>query len=130
MAPPFYGPFQPLGILTGGVTGLQHALAMAGGLVTPPILIGTLCPDPATRTCEASTTGLGGLGGGGRAADARAKCAAAELRRATSSRSHSLQTRPVAPHVRPNGTVQSSSSSLTTLTTLTTSTTCRPALQT
>lgn len=64
MAPPFYGPFQPLGILTGGVTGLQHALAMAGGLVTPPILIGTLCPDPATRTCEASTTGLGGLGGG------------------------------------------------------------------
>eukprot|EP00775_Hariotina_reticulata_P010598 gene10598-10755_t len=30
----FYGPYQPLGIITSALMGMQHALAMAGGLVT------------------------------------------------------------------------------------------------
>lgn len=52
-APPlFYGTYKPLGVITAALTGLQHALAMAAGLVTPPLLIGQLSPDPATRTCE------------------------------------------------------------------------------
>jgi xanthine/uracil permease len=36
------------------IMGLQHALAMAGGLVTPPLLIGLLAPreDTATKSCE------------------------------------------------------------------------------
>lgn len=50
--PPYFGPYKPLGLIAGGLTGLQHALAMAGGLVTPPILIGSLSPNPETRTCE------------------------------------------------------------------------------
>lgn len=29
---------------------LQHALSMAGGLVTPPLLIGLLADDPATKS--------------------------------------------------------------------------------
>lgn len=48
--PPFYGPYQALGVLTAAIMGLQHALAMAGGLVTPPLLIGMLAPDAATKT--------------------------------------------------------------------------------
>lgn len=138
VAPPFYGPFQPLGLITGGITGLQHALAMAGGLVTPPILIGTLCPDPATRTCETSMTGLSGLcvggGGGSTAADTRAECAAAELRQAISSQFHSLQTRPVAPPIHEAQWHRAAKQQLAPLTTYTTLTTykqpavlpCRP----
>lgn len=116
VAPPFYGPFQPLGLITGGITGLQHALAMAGGLVTPPILIGTLCPDPATRTCETSMTGLSGLcvGGGGaaqqltRAQSAqRQSCVKLSAASFTACRQDQLHH----PYMRPNGIVQPSSSS-------------------
>jgi hypothetical protein len=57
-APPlFYGTYKPLGIITAAITGLQHALAMAAGLVTPPLLVGQLSPDPETRTCEGGIHG-------------------------------------------------------------------------
>ena len=34
------------------VMGLQHALAMVGGIVTPPLIIGYLQDDPAIANCE------------------------------------------------------------------------------
>ncbi|KAF8067194.1 uapA [Scenedesmus sp. PABB004] len=48
--PPFYGINQSLGVLTALIMGLQHALAMAGGLVTPPLLVGMLSDDPFTKS--------------------------------------------------------------------------------
>ncbi|GAA6014475.1 hypothetical protein JCM10207_001620 [Rhodosporidiobolus poonsookiae] len=37
---PFFGPNEPLPVLLAVILGLQHALAMVGGLVVPPILLG------------------------------------------------------------------------------------------
>lgn len=37
---PFYGAFDKLPYLLAIILGLQHALAMAGGIVTPPLLLG------------------------------------------------------------------------------------------
>ncbi|GAA5990421.1 hypothetical protein JCM10908_007363 [Rhodotorula pacifica] len=37
---PFFGPNEPLPVLLALVLGLQHALAMVGGLVVPPLLLG------------------------------------------------------------------------------------------
>lgn len=38
-APPFFGKDEKLPLLVAIVMGLQHALAMMGGLITPPTLI-------------------------------------------------------------------------------------------
>jgi uracil-xanthine permease len=38
-APPFYSKDQWLGILLAAIMGLQHFMAMVGGIITPPILI-------------------------------------------------------------------------------------------
>lgn len=43
--PEFYHHNQWLGIVVGFLMGLQHVVAMAGGLVTPPILISALSPN-------------------------------------------------------------------------------------
>lgn len=37
--PPFYGKDEKLPLLLSAVMGLQHALAMVGGIITPPIII-------------------------------------------------------------------------------------------
>lgn len=37
---PFFGPNEPLPVLLAVILGVQHALAMLGGLVVPPLLIG------------------------------------------------------------------------------------------
>ncbi|GAA5869543.1 hypothetical protein JCM8547_001519 [Rhodosporidiobolus lusitaniae] len=37
---PFFGPEEPLPVVLALVLGLQHALAMVGGLVVPPLLLG------------------------------------------------------------------------------------------
>eukprot|EP00877_Chromochloris_zofingiensis_P003759 jgi/Chrzof1/13384/Cz07g31020.t1 len=47
--PTFFGRDAFLGLLTSAVMGLQHALAMAGGLITPPLLVGLLSPDADVR---------------------------------------------------------------------------------
>lgn len=39
--PPFYGKDEDLPLLLAAVMGLQHALAMVGGIITPPIIIAT-----------------------------------------------------------------------------------------
>ncbi|WIA22362.1 hypothetical protein OEZ85_004671 [Tetradesmus obliquus] len=49
-APPFFGPNAWLGIFPALIMGLQHSLAMAGGLVTPPLLIGLMAPRDDTAT--------------------------------------------------------------------------------
>ncbi len=41
-APKFFGVNEFLGIFVALVMGLQHALAMVGGLITPPLLISNL----------------------------------------------------------------------------------------
>lgn len=39
-------------MVVAAVMGLQHALAMVGGIVTPPLIIGYLQDDPAIANCE------------------------------------------------------------------------------
>eukprot|EP00798_Chlamydomonas_sp_ICE-L_P024766 gene24766-10408_t len=48
--PKFFGVDEHLGIVTALFMGLQHCLAMTGGLITPPLLIGSLSTDPEIRT--------------------------------------------------------------------------------
>ena len=46
--------------------GLQHALAMVGGIVTPPLIIGYLQDDPKVANCrwqEVAATALYGCTG-------------------------------------------------------------------
>ena len=50
--PPFFPANEPLSLLVAAVMGLQHALAMVGGIVTPPLIIGYLQDDPAIANCE------------------------------------------------------------------------------
>ncbi len=38
--------------MVAAVMGLQHALAMVGGIVTPPLIIGYLQDDPKIANCE------------------------------------------------------------------------------
>ena len=45
-------PPPALQVLIAGVMGLQHALAMIGGLITPPLLIGALAKNGDTQRCE------------------------------------------------------------------------------
>ncbi|KAH9304469.1 hypothetical protein KI387_008873, partial [Taxus chinensis] len=37
--PPFYGKDEKISVFLAAVMGLQHALAMVGGIITPPLLI-------------------------------------------------------------------------------------------
>jgi len=39
-------------VVVAAVMGLQHALAMVGGIVTPPLIIGYLQDDPKIANCE------------------------------------------------------------------------------
>ncbi|KAG2500224.1 hypothetical protein HYH03_001802 [Edaphochlamys debaryana] len=53
VAPPrFFGTYEFLGLVVALVMGLQHALAMVGGLITPPLLISNLAfgTRPGTTT--------------------------------------------------------------------------------
>lgn len=45
----FFRPNEVLPILLTVVMGLQHALAMVGGIITPPVLVGLAAPDPETK---------------------------------------------------------------------------------
>ncbi|DBB13713.1 TPA: hypothetical protein ACH3X3_000728 [Trebouxia sp. C0006] len=45
--PPFFPSDEVLSVVVAAVMGLQHALAMVGGIVTPPLIIGYLQDDPA-----------------------------------------------------------------------------------
>lgn len=47
--PPFYTVNEHLPLTIAVVMGLQHALAMVGGLVVPPLLIGALANNPDTQ---------------------------------------------------------------------------------
>ncbi|KAL0033065.1 hypothetical protein WJX79_000796 [Trebouxia sp. C0005] len=44
--PPFFPSDEVLSVVVAAVMGLQHALAMVGGIVTPPLIIGYLQDDP------------------------------------------------------------------------------------
>ncbi|KAL3137001.1 hypothetical protein ABBQ32_006593 [Trebouxia sp. C0010 RCD-2024] len=44
--PPFFPTDEVLAVFVAAVMGLQHALAMVGGIVTPPLIIGYLQDDP------------------------------------------------------------------------------------
>ena len=46
--PPFFAVDQMLSLCVAALMGLQHALAMIGGLITPPLLIGQLAPKAQT----------------------------------------------------------------------------------
>ncbi|KAG2500997.1 hypothetical protein HYH03_000819 [Edaphochlamys debaryana] len=46
--PRFFGTFSWLGVLVATIMGLQHALAMVGGLITPPLLIANLARGTST----------------------------------------------------------------------------------
>ncbi|KAK9815474.1 hypothetical protein WJX72_004255 [[Myrmecia] bisecta] len=48
-APPFYGVNEKLPLIIAVIMGLQHALAMVGGLIVPPLLIGSLAKNPDTQ---------------------------------------------------------------------------------
>lgn len=50
--PPFFPSDEPLALTVAIVMGLQHALAMVGGIVTPPLIIGYLQDDPAISNCK------------------------------------------------------------------------------
>lgn len=52
-APTFFGKDAFLGILTATVMGLQHALAMCGGLITVPFLLGTNAAKVRDCACDA-----------------------------------------------------------------------------
>lgn len=56
--PPFYALDEDIPILLAIVCGLQHALAMLAGLITPPILFaGALSLDGPTQVCLLSCQG-------------------------------------------------------------------------
>jgi hypothetical protein len=48
----FFGKDDVLAVFIAGLMGLQHALAMIGGLITPPLLIGALSGNGDTQRCE------------------------------------------------------------------------------
>ena len=50
--PPFFPTDEVLSVIVAAVMGLQHALAMVGGIVTPPLIIGYLQDDPAVANCK------------------------------------------------------------------------------
>ena len=50
--PPFFPVDEVLSVLVAAVMGLQHALAMVGGIVTPPLIIGFLQDDPEVANCK------------------------------------------------------------------------------
>lgn len=50
--PPFFPPDEVLSVFVAAVMGLQHALAMVGGIVTPPLIIGYLQDDPEVANCK------------------------------------------------------------------------------
>ena len=50
--PPFFPSDEVLSLVVAAVMGLQHALAMVGGIVTPPLIIGYLQDDPKVANCE------------------------------------------------------------------------------
>lgn len=43
---PFFGPNEALPVLLAFLMGLQHALAMVGGIITPPLIVGLADPTP------------------------------------------------------------------------------------
>ena len=53
--PPFFPTDEVLSVIVAAVMGLQHALAMVGGIVTPPLIIGYLQDDPAVANCKRLT---------------------------------------------------------------------------
>lgn len=50
--PPFFPPDEVLSLFVAAVMGLQHALAMVGGIVTPPLIVGYLQDDPGVANCK------------------------------------------------------------------------------
>lgn len=50
--PPFFPKDEVLAVFVAAVMGLQHALAMVGGIVTPPLIIGYLQNDPKVANCK------------------------------------------------------------------------------
>ena len=54
--PPFFPTDEVLSVIVAAVMGLQHALAMVGGIVTPPLIIGYLQKDPAVANCKRVTS--------------------------------------------------------------------------
>ena len=50
--PPFFPTDEVLAVFVAAVMGLQHALAMVGGIVTPPLIIGYLQDDPKISNCK------------------------------------------------------------------------------
>ena len=50
--PPFFPTDEVLAVFVAAVMGLQHALAMVGGIVTPPLIIGYLQDDPKVANCR------------------------------------------------------------------------------
>eukprot|EP01026_Neomeris_dumetosa_P027063 TRINITY_DN2202_c1_g1_i14.p3 TRINITY_DN2202_c1_g1~~TRINITY_DN2202_c1_g1_i14.p3 ORF type:complete len:248 (-),score=25.00 TRINITY_DN2202_c1_g1_i14:124-867(-) len=47
--PPFYAKEQVLSLFVGALMGLQHCLAMVGGIITPPLLVSFAANDPDTQ---------------------------------------------------------------------------------
>lgn len=45
-APQFYAQNEWMGLFLAGIMGLQHALAMVGGLITPPLVLSSVANDP------------------------------------------------------------------------------------
>jgi uracil-xanthine permease len=61
-APPFYAHNEFLGIFLAAIMGLQHALAMVGGLITPPLVVSSVANDPAiTRFLISSALIVSGI---------------------------------------------------------------------
>lgn len=44
-APPFFAPNEWMGVMLAAIMGLQHSLAMVGGLITPPLVLSTVAND-------------------------------------------------------------------------------------
>lgn len=52
--PPFYGKDDKLSLLIAVVMGVQHALAMVGGIISPPLLISMTGFKPENQACDAN----------------------------------------------------------------------------
>ena len=50
--PPFFAVNEPLPLLLALIMGLQHALAMTGGIVLGPIIVASTNPNPEVTQCE------------------------------------------------------------------------------
>lgn len=50
--PVFYSVTEPLPWVLALLMGFQHAVAMVGGIIVPPIIISSTQTDPTIRSCE------------------------------------------------------------------------------